>query len=103
MGFGFKSVFEVSNRSEIYSGPFSFYLDENMIIPHWIERIPPDIKNKLQRIPGKGTIFVLPFVDKGICSEVRKTIKRLSPELPLYLQNLRQIKSGLFKSDSVTV
>jgi len=94
MGFGFKSVFEVSNKPEIYSGQFSFYLDENMIIPHWIERIPQDLKKRLEGMQGKGAIFVLPFVNKGTGSDVVKTIKRLSPELPLYLQNLRQIKSG---------
>lgn len=94
MGFGFKSVFKVSNKPEIYSGQFSFYLDENMIIPHWIEHIPQDIKKRLENMNRKGAIFVLPFVNKGIGKEVMKTIKRLSPELLLYLQNLRQIKSA---------
>lgn len=93
MGFGFRAVFEVSKNPEIYSNNFSFSF-ENLIIPHWIQHIPQNIKTRLSRMKERGSIFVLPNLSKEIHYEVKQELGRLSPTLLLYLQKLKRIKIG---------
>lgn len=94
MGFGFRAVFEVSKKPEIYSDNFSFYFDEDMIVPHWIENIPKNIKTRLDRMKGRGSVFVLPNLGKEIQRDVKQALINLSPALLLYLQTLKRIKAG---------
>ena len=94
MGFGFRAVFEVCRKPEIYSNNFSFYFDEDMIVPHWIEHIPRDIKTRLDTMGGKGSIFVLPNLSREIHRDVKQALQNLSPTLLLYLQHLKRIRIG---------
>jgi len=92
MGFGFRAVFEVSRKPEIYSDGFSFYFDEDMIVPHWIETIPQDIKTRIDMMKGKGSVFVLPDLTNEMSRDVKEAIENLSPVLLLYLQKLERIR-----------
>lgn len=94
MGFGFRAVFEVSEKPKVFSGHFSFYFNKDMIVPHWIERYPDYIKTKLERTKGRGSVFVLPYLNREIFKDVKQAIKSLSPNLLLYLQNLKKIRIG---------
>lgn len=94
MGFGFRAVFEVSKKPEIYSDNISFYFDEDMIVPYWIEHIPKKIKPRLEGMKGRGSIFVLPNLSREIQREVKQSLGNVSPALLLYLQNLERIKIG---------
>ena len=91
-GIGFKSVFLVSNKPEIYSANFSFYYDDKtLIVPHWIENISPSIRKKLDSLGEKGALVVIPFKDKKDNYDlITQHLKKLSGSLLLYLNNLKK-------------
>lgn len=94
MGFGFRAVFEVCKKPEIYSNGFSFYFHEDMIVPHWIEHIPQDIEKRLGKMKGRGSVFVLPNLTVEIRHDIDQVLENLSPNLLLYLQHLKRIRIG---------
>lgn len=91
-GIGFKAVFLVSNRPKIYSDNFSFHYDDNtLIVPHWIENIPINIKKKLESLGEKGAIVVLPLKNKKDNSAlIKHQLKKVSASLLLYLNHLKK-------------
>ncbi len=94
MGFGFRAVFEVSKKPEVYSDNFSFYFGEDMIVPHWIEHIPQNIRRRLDRMKGRGSVFVLPDLSREVHRDVKQALNNLPPTLLLYLQHLKRIRIG---------
>jgi len=91
-GIGFKAVFLVSKRPKIYSDNLSFYYDDKtLIVPHWIEDIPVNIKKKLEKLGRKGTIIELPLKDKkDNYNLIKQQLKKVSATLLLYLNNLEK-------------
>ena len=94
MGFGFRAVFEVSGKSEIYSDNFSFHFEKDMIVPHWIEHCPRSVKSRLDKMKGRGSVFVLPSLSQEVSSDVEHALGNLSPTLLLYLQCLKRLRIG---------
>ena len=89
-GIGFKSVFMVADRVQIYSNgfQFGFNYDENkpltMITPEWINEI-PDFVDPTQ------TNIVL-YLKPEIRNKINKYIKEIHPSLLLFLKKLRVIE-----------
>jgi len=89
-GIGFKSVFMVANKVQIYSNGFQFGLNHDkanplkMIIPEWINEI-PDFVDPTQ------TNIVLYFKPE-IKNEISKYIEEIHPSLLLFLKKLKVIE-----------
>ncbi|MCW3135592.1 MAG: hypothetical protein N2V77_01430, partial [Canidatus Methanoxibalbensis ujae] len=89
-GIGFKSVFMVANKVQIYSNGFQFgfnYDESNpvtMIIPEWINEI-PDFVDPTQ------TNIVL-YLKPEIRNEINKYIEEIHPSLLLFLKKLKVIE-----------
>ena len=94
MGFGFKSVFEISEKPEVYSGNFSFHFDEHLIVPYWIDPVLPSIQRQLKSMKDKGSVFVLPSISAETYQQVDTALSLISPSILLYLQNLQEIRIG---------
>ncbi|WP_456401508.1 protein NO VEIN domain-containing protein [Persephonella sp.] len=116
-GIGFKSVLEITNKPEIYSGKFNFYFsnekneqflkvnlgekldydltkkltEEGLIftIPHKIREIPPYIKKLKDE--GFSTIIVLPFKESSIKEKVKNIVNQIKPYQLLFLQNINEM------------
>jgi len=114
-GLGFKSVLEITENPEIYSGAFNFYfskteniklfkkefrdklpaekikfldkLDLIFEIPHEIEEIPKYIENLKKEY---ATVIVLPLKE-GVKEKVKNIINQLKPYQLLFLQNIDEI------------
>ena len=93
LGIGFKSVFKLTDRPEIYSRNFQFKFERPerhaertpwQIIPHWIDE-------PSERVAPEKTTFVLPFRDKEHYTAVLADLKQLGVELFLFLHWIRQI------------
>ncbi len=97
LGIGFKSVFKVTDRPEIYSNGFHFKFDRNHkdwnnpsntpwhVIPIWIDE-PSEIINE------ERTTFIIPLRDENCYSALRKEIEKLTMELYLFLRWLKKIE-----------
>jgi len=89
-GIGFKSVFMIANKVQIYSNGFQFgfnYDESNpvtMIIPEWIDEI-PDFVDPTQ------TNIVL-YLKPEIRNEISKYIEEIHPSLLLFLRKLKVIE-----------
>jgi hypothetical protein len=86
-GIGFKSVFVITNRPEVYTTledqPFAFGI-ENLIVP-----IPMPPRNSVK------TTFALPFKEaqaSKFYETIRKKLETLGPDILLFLHNLRSIQ-----------
>jgi predicted restriction endonuclease len=86
-GFGFKSVFAVSQKPEIYSGHYSFSFDDKtMIVPDWIPPKPEFSEWK--------TSTRLPFKDEQAVNATFKSISKLEDEnakFLLFLKNVEEV------------
>lgn len=85
-GIGFKSVFVVTDKPQVHSGPFHFQI-HRYGIPEWTEQIPECFD------PDRGSVFVLPL--KNYPGEQlrnwREQIQNLSPETILFLRRVKNI------------
>jgi hypothetical protein len=89
-GVGFKSVYEICERPQIYSYPFSFEIAD--------VSIPRRLSKRLEGHPEHGTLIVLPLRD---AHEPRRTPDHLyryalavPPETLLTLPNIRKLDVG---------
>jgi hypothetical protein len=89
-GVGFKSVYEVAERPQIYSGPFCFEIAD-VSIPRWLSRRP-------EGAPDHGTLVVLPLRDPGDprCDPQQLFSRALAvpPQSLLTLNNIRRLEAG---------
>ncbi len=91
-GIGFKSVFKVSDRPEIYSNGFRFRFNSKVknkaelkyILPEWIEEIPNYINDKVTNI-------VLPFRAKNR-KKFSEQLDQIHPNLMLFLKKITKIE-----------
>ena len=89
-GIGFKSVFMVANKVQIYSNDFQFgfnYDETNhktMIIPEWVDEIP-------EFITPHETNIVL-YLKPEIRNEISKYFEEIHPSLLLFLRKLKVIE-----------
>ncbi|MBI2908898.1 MAG: DUF3883 domain-containing protein [Chloroflexi bacterium] len=100
LGIGFKSVFKVTDRPEVYSGGFQFKFDRAHkewgnasatpwhVLPIWIdqpsEAIDPDV-----------TTFVIPFREQekeAICKNLTQELASFRTELYLFLHWMKKIR-----------
>lgn len=89
LGIGFKSVFKVSDRPEVYSGGFRFKFEKPLaddsaeslwqVVPVWVdepsEPVDPDL-----------TTFIVPFRDPSSYVSLRTEFSRLGPQVYLFLR-----------------
>lgn len=91
-GIGFKSVFAVSKRPEIYTGNYSFcFDDETVFVPTWISPKP--------ELSRWNTTIILPLEDEQAYSALVEQITNLendNAKSMIFLKNLKEIrvKSG---------
>ena len=110
-GLGFKSVLEITNEPEIYSGPFYFRFSSKETqkilrqkldrepppltfqIPH---KIPPDkkIKRVDELLQSYSTVIRLPFKDNAK-EKALQWLENLSPRFLLFCQYIEQVKIHL--------
>ncbi len=89
-GIGFKSVFMIANRVQIYSNGFQFgfnYDESNpvtMIIPEWIDEIPDFVD------PAQTNIVL--YLKPEIRNKISKYIDEIHPSLLLFLKKLKVIE-----------
>jgi hypothetical protein len=98
LGVGFKSVFLISERPEIYSGDFRFKFSKNnwedsvhipwQVIPIWIDDPQTEISNKYR------TTFILPLKETKMMDLLREEIKsaHLNSRILLFLRNIKEIE-----------
>ncbi len=87
LGVGFKSVFKMTDRPHIVSGPFNFEI-QNFIIPKERDDIPFD--RSLHR-SDKGSVFVLPYKDGVSADSLFNGMGVISDRLLLFLRNLTEL------------
>jgi len=83
-GIGFKSVYAVTERPEVYSGTHAFAL-ENYVLP---VRVP-----SVERDPDE-TVFVLPFEedDPEVFHEVLRGLRNVGDKVLLFLREIEEIR-----------
>lgn len=94
LGIGFKSVFKVTDRPEIYSGGYQFKFDRTFwdnpsdtpwyIIPLWIEQ-------PSESVDPEHTTFVVPLREESFYQGLLAELKRMKTELYLFLKWLKKI------------
>ncbi len=86
-GVGFKSVYEVCERPQVYSGPFCFEIAD-VSIPRWLETRPSGR-------PGDGTLLILVLRDPADPVRNPEALYRhalaVPPETLLTLRHLREL------------
>lgn len=97
LGIGFKSVFKVTDRPEVYSNGFQFKFDRNHkdwndpsntpwhVIPIWVDD-PSEI------IDGERTTFVIPYREETYYSSLFEEVEKIRTELYLFLRWLKKIE-----------
>lgn len=99
-GIGFKSVFKICDSPKIYSGEYSFEIN-NLYVPCRIKK---------KEEYSEGTYFVLPFCDKERSIQdtyllLHEAIENLSSDTVLFLRNINEISwktpnlNGFYKKD----
>jgi len=94
LGIGFKSVFKVTDRPHLYSGPFRFKFDRSahedpsavpwQIMPIWVDDADETVNSAL-------TTFVLPFRSEALYSQTLEELKRIDVHIFLFLRWLRRL------------
>ncbi|MGF3522356.1 MAG: sacsin N-terminal ATP-binding-like domain-containing protein [Candidatus Bathyarchaeia archaeon] len=93
MGIGFKAAFKISDTPYVFSGAYRFFFTrEEVIVPHWLEEIPQEIRTYVER---GFTTFFLPF-RQDLTSEIIESLKetmltRLEPLCLVFLKNIKKI------------
>ena len=97
LGIGFKSVFKVTDRPEIYSNGFQFKFDRNH--PDWKDPsktpwhvIPILIDQPSETVDSDRTTFIIPFREETYYPSLLQEIKQLRTELYLFLRWLKKIE-----------
>lgn len=97
LGVGFKSVFAITDKPEIYSGNYGFRFDREECLkkfnddslyyfyPYWIEQT-------TEAIDPQRTTFILPFKSEGFFDESLNQLNELGMHSLLFLKNIRNIK-----------
>lgn len=96
LGVGFRSVFPVTDRPEIYSGNYSFRFDKEectqefgdsslyYFYPYWIEQ-------PTEKIDRKQTTFILPFKTDEYYTKTVEQLEELGIHSLLFLRNIKNI------------
>jgi len=96
LGVGFRSVFAITDKPEIYSGKFMFRFDRDECLkefnddsffyfyPYWIEQ-------PVEVIDLEKTTFILPFRSEEFFNETINELKNLGASSLLFLRNIRTI------------
>lgn len=97
LGIGFKSVFKVTDRPEIYSGGFQFKYDRNH--PDWKDPsktpwhvIPIWISWPSETVDSDKTTFIIPFREETYYPSLLQEIEQLRTEIYLFLRWLKKIE-----------
>jgi hypothetical protein len=97
LGIGFKSVFKVTDRPEVYSNGFQFKFDRNHkdwidpgntpwhVIPIWVDE-PTEI------IDTERTTFIIPYREKAYYTSLLEEVEKLRTGIYLFLRWLKKIK-----------
>src|SRR5450755_723223 len=99
-GIGFKSVFAITDRPEIYTvlekNPFAFDIEDLFI--------PIAISEKREKSSHYDTQFIFPFLEEResiLYSKIKERLTRLSFETMLFLQNLALIEWQIEKEEGI--
>ncbi|HIH70008.1 sacsin N-terminal ATP-binding-like domain-containing protein [Methermicoccus shengliensis] len=112
LGVGFRSVFAVTDRQEIYSGEFMFRFDREECVrefgedslfyfyPYWIEQT-------VESIDLGKTTFVIPFKSEEFFDKSIEELKKLGASSLLFLRNIKNIsihneEDGTTRTCSIT-
>eukprot|EP00698_Gefionella_okellyi_P022847 TRINITY_DN7648_c0_g1_i1.p1 TRINITY_DN7648_c0_g1~~TRINITY_DN7648_c0_g1_i1.p1 ORF type:complete len:1560 (-),score=201.03 TRINITY_DN7648_c0_g1_i1:314-4993(-) len=108
-GTGFKSVFQVAKRVDVYSidntahddRAFSFYLQSRpdsvakigFVYPYWDTTFAPSSKNLLREElhATQGTVMTLHLRDETVAAKICERLLEIRAESVVFLQQLRQI------------
>jgi hypothetical protein len=94
LGIGFKSVYKVTDRPEVYSGPFRFKFCRNYwpdpintpwhVLPLWVD-VPSE------EVDESKTTFIIPFREPSQYSSVVSDVTKLGTELYLFLKWIKKV------------
>lgn len=95
LGIGFKSVFKITDRPEVYSNCFQFkfdrdYWDNPNIVPWQV--IPIWMDQPVETIDPTSTTFIVPYREKSSYFYLLKEVKNLRTELYLFLRWLKRVE-----------
>lgn len=108
LGVGFRAVFPVTDKPEIYSGDFCFrfsrqeclkeFNDDSLFnfYPYWVEQITETID------PGKTT-FILPFRSQEHYIQSMEQLNKLGAHSLLFLRNIKNLEIHDEESSSTRV
>ena len=92
-GIGFKSVFRVSDRPQIFSNGFQFCFSKpssseelGYIVPEWIEDVP--------KLVAAGVTTILLPLKPGVVDSVAEQLAKIPPESILFLRKLKRLELG---------
>jgi hypothetical protein len=92
LGIGFKSVFKVSDRPEVYSGGFRLKFEKPSDSPDSLWQVMPIwIDEPSEPVGDDFTTFIVPFRDPGTYALLRGEFSRLGPQVYLFLRWIRSI------------
>jgi len=96
LGVGFRSVFTVTDKPEIYSGKYMFRFDKEECLrkfndtslfyfyPYWIEQ-------PTEEVDREKTIFMLPFKSEEFFAKSIEQLEKLGVHSLLFLRNIKSI------------
>jgi len=92
MGIGFKSVFSITNKAQIYSGDYHFKFDENQCPEEYPWFITPLEAKPPERLDEDMTTFIFPFRnDEGIYQTTKDELEKFGVPLLMFLKGINKI------------
>ncbi len=96
LGVGFRSVFAVTDKPEIYSGAYSFRFDKEECLREFNDTslyyfYPYQIEQPTEKIDQKKTTYILPFRSEEFFARSREQLEKLGVHSLLFLRNIKSI------------
>lgn len=93
MGIGFKSVFSITNKAQIFSDSFCFKFDEGECPSHLPWFITPLEAKPSERLNGDVTTFIFPFnTEEDTYQKTKEELEKFGVHLLMFLNCIKNIE-----------
>ncbi|GAH88975.1 unnamed protein product [marine sediment metagenome] len=102
MGIGFKSVFSITNKAQIFSGDYSFKFDKDECPRELPWFITPLEAKSPERLDKEMTTFIFPFKgEENIYQKTKDELEKFGVHLLMFLNSIKYIEIN-FESEEDT-
>ena len=108
LGVGFRSVFTVTDKPEIYSGKYAFCFDKEECLKEFGDDspfyfYPYRIEQPTESIDPRKTTFLLPFKSKEFFDKSIEQLEQLGANSLLFLRNIKSLSIHNEEDDSARI